>query len=71
MISSTDGIVGEMNTEMDGQVLEEMEVFKHLGLLVTAVGGAKAEMQTVQQKVLEGSKVLRAVRSVLKERTMS
>ena len=31
-------LVGEMNIMMDGQVLEEVEVFKYLGSLVTAVG---------------------------------
>ena len=36
-----------------------MEVLKYLGSLVTAVGGVKAE---VQQRVLEGTKVMGAVR---------
>ena len=38
------------------------------GSLVTVVGGEEAD---VQQRVLEGSKVLGAVRSVLKGRTIS
>ena len=53
---------------MDGHVLEEVEVFRYLGSLVTAVWGVEAD---VQQSVLEGSKVLGAVRSILKGRTMS
>ena len=68
MRSARDGIVGEMNIRMDGLVLEEVEVFKYLGSLVTAVGGVEAD---VQQRVLEGSKMLGAVRSILKGRTMS
>ena len=53
---------------MDGLVLEEVEVLKYLGSLVTAVGGVEAD---VQLRVLEGSKVLGPVISVLKGRTMS
>ena len=68
MRSARDGIVGEMNIVMDGQVLEEVAFFKYLGSLVTAVGGVEAD---VQQRVLKGRKVLGAVRSVLKGRTMS
>ena len=37
MRSVRDGIVGEMNIIMDGQVLEEVEVFKYLRSLVTVV----------------------------------
>ena len=48
--------------------MEEREVFKYLGSLVTAVRVVEAE---VHQRVFEGSKVLREVRSVLKGRTMS
>ena len=48
-------IVGEMNIMMDGQVLEEVAVFKYLRSLVTAVGGVEAD---AQQRVLEGSKAL-------------
>ena len=40
---------------MDGQVLEEIEVFKYLGLLVQAEGGVKAD---AQQRVSDGSKVM-------------
>ena len=40
--SVRDGIFGEMNIMMDGQELEEVEVFKYLGSLVMAVG---AEVQ--------------------------
>ena len=68
MRSAIDGIVDEMNIMIDGQVLEEMAVFKYLGSLVTAVGGVEAD---VQQRVLEVSKVLGVVRSILKGRTMS
>ena len=53
---------------LDGEVLEELAVFKYLGSLVRAVGGLEAD---VQQRVLEGSKAHGAVRSVLKGRTMS
>ena len=52
---------------MDGQVLEVVEVFKYVGSLVTEIGGVEAE---IQQRVLEWSKVLGAVRSVLKGKTM-
>ena len=68
MQSTRGGTVGGMNIMMDGQVLEEVEVFKYLGSLVTAVGGVESD---VQQRVLEGSKVLGTVRSVLKGMTMS
>ena len=39
------GIIGDMNVKMDGKVLEEEQVFKYLGSLVTAVGGVGAEVQ--------------------------
>ena len=42
-----------------------MEVFKYLGSL------AMAEGAEVQQRVFEGSKVLGAVKSILKGRTMN
>ena len=38
MRSARDGFVGEMNIMMDSLVLEEVEVFKYLGSLLTAVG---------------------------------
>ena len=41
MRSARDGIAGKMSIEMDGRVLEEVEVFKYLGSLVTAVGGVE------------------------------
>ena len=53
---------------MDGLVLDEVEVIKYLGSLVTAVGGMEAD---VQQIVLDWCKVLGAVRSDLMSRTMS
>ena len=54
---------------MDCLVLEEVEILKYLGSLVTAEGGVKAE---VRQRVLEGNKVLGAVvRNILKGRAMS
>ena len=40
---------------MDSLMLEEVEVFKYLGLLVRALEGVVAD---VQQRVLEGSKVV-------------
>ena len=40
---------------MDGQVLEELKVFKYLGLLMMVVRGVGTE---VKQLVLEGSKVM-------------
>ena len=43
---------------MDGQVLKEVEAFKYIRSLVTAVGGVEAD---AQQRILEGSKVLGAV----------
>ena len=52
-----------MNIMLDGEVLEEVAIFKYLGSLVTAVCGVEAD---AQQRVLEESKVLGAVRSVLK-----
>ena len=63
MRSARNGIVGEMNIMMDGKVLEKVKVLKYLGPLETAVGDVEAE---VQQRVLEGGKVLGAVKSVLK-----
>ena len=60
--------VGEMNIIMDGEVLENVAAFKYLGSLVTAEGGVEAD---VQQRVMEGTKVLGAVRIVLKGRTTS
>ena len=47
---------------MVGDGEEKCEVFKYLGILVTAVRGVESD---VQQRVLEGSKVLGAVRSVM------
>ena len=47
--SARDGIVGKMNIMMGGQVLEEVEVFKYQGSLVTALRGVEAD---VQQRVL-------------------
>ena len=41
MRSARYGMVGEMNIMMDGEVLEEVAVFKYLGSLVTAVGGVQ------------------------------
>ena len=61
-------MVGDMNIMMNGLVLEKVEVFKYLGSQVTAIGGVEAD---VQQRILEGSKVLEAVRNVLKGGTMS
>ena len=43
--SVRDGMVGEMNIMMDGEVLEEVAVFKYLGSLVTAVGGVETDVQ--------------------------
>ena len=68
MRSTRCGIVREMNIMIYGLVLEDVEVFKYLGSLVTAEGGMEAD---VQLRVLEGSKVLGAVRRVLKGRTMN
>ena len=45
MRSVKDDIVGDMNAMDDGQVCEEVEVFKYLGSLVTAVGEVEAEVQ--------------------------
>ena len=39
MQSVRDGIVGEMNILMNGEVLEEVEAFKYLESQVTAVRG--------------------------------
>ena len=55
MRSARNGIVGEMNIMMDGLVLEEVEDFKYLRSLVTAVGGVEAD---VQQKVMKEVKYL-------------
>ena len=63
MRSARDGMVGEMNIMMDDEVLEEETVFKYLGSLVTAVEGVEED---VQKRVLERSKVLGEVRSILK-----
>ena len=40
-----DGIVGEMNIVMDGQVLEEVKLFKYLGALAIAREEVYAEEQ--------------------------
>ena len=45
MRSASDGIVGEMNIMMDGQVLEEVAVFTYLGTLVTAIGRVERDVQ--------------------------
>ena len=42
--SVKDSIVREMNIVTDGKGLEEVESFKYLGLLVTAVRGVEAEV---------------------------
>ena len=42
--SARDGMVGEMNIMLDGEVLEEVEVFMYLGSLVTAVGRVEADV---------------------------
>ena len=68
MRSARDGRVGGMNIMMDGEVLEEVEVFKYLGSLVMAVRGIEAD---AQQRIFEDSRVLGAVKSVLKGKTMS
>ena len=44
----------------------ELQVFEYLGSLVTAVGRIE-----VEQRVMEGSKVLGEVRNVLNFRTVS
>ena len=62
--SVRDGIFEEMNIMMDGLEMKKVEVFKYLGSLAMAVGAG------VQQRVFEGSKVLGAVRSIFKGRTM-
>mgnify|MGYP000424548368 CR=1 FL=1 len=53
---------------MDGSVLETVRIFKYLGSLMTTVVLIEAD---VQQRFLDRSKVLRALRSVLEVRTMS
>ena len=53
MRSARCGIVREMNIMMDGQMLEEVEVFKYLESLVTVVGEVQVK---VQQRVLDVSK---------------
>ena len=49
-------------------MLEEVEFFKYLGSVMTALEGIEEE---VQQRVVEGSKVRGVVRSVVKGRTTS
>ena len=60
MQSARNSIVEEMNIMMDTLALEEVEVFKFLCSLVTAVGGVEAE---VHHRVFEEIKVLGAVSS--------
>ena len=67
MRSVRNSIVEEMNIVLEGRMLEKVEVFNHQGLQVTSKGGIEKE---VQQRVLEGSKILGTVRSVLKGTTM-
>ena len=66
----TDSTVGRLEPETDCTASKR---YMHTtttatGSLVMAVGEVEAD---VQQRVLEGSKVLGAVRSILKGRTMS
>ena len=53
--SIRDGIVGNLNIMVDGQMLGQVKVYKSLGSLVVAVGGVEAE---IQQRVLEGKRYL-------------
>ena len=53
---------------VDGLVLEDLDVFKYLVSLVTPVWRVEEDVQHI---VLKGSKVLGAVKSVLKGKTMS
>ena len=68
MQSVRGGIFGMMNTVINDQMLEEVEVLKHQGSLVTAVEGLVADLQ---QRVLEGNEVVRIVKSLLKGKGMS
>ena len=58
-----EGQVGDMNIRLNGEVLEEVQMFKYLGSNVTAKGDMVDE---VVCRINEGQKVLGAVNSVQK-----
>ena len=68
MRCSRSGDVGGLEVRLNGELLEEVDVFKYLGAHVAADGSMEVE---VGKKVVEGSKVLGAVKGVLKGRSMS
>ena len=54
-----------LNVMLNGEVLEEVDQFKYLGSVIAANGGVEAD---VHHRVNEGSKVLGAVKGVMKNR---
>ena len=59
--------VGDMNIRLNGEVLEEVQMFKYLGSNVTAKGDVVDE---VIYRINEGQKVLGAVNRVFKSRNV-
>ena len=59
--------VGDMNIRLNGEVLEEVQMFKYLGSNVTAKGDLVDE---VVYRINEGQKVLSAVNRVFKSRNV-
>ena len=59
--------VGDMNIRLNGDVLEEVQMFKYLGSNVTAKGDVVDE---VVYRINEGQKVLGAVNRVFKSRNV-
>ena len=54
-----------MSVELNGEVLEQVNEFKYLGSVVAANGGVEAD---VRHRVNEGSKVLGAMKGVMRNR---
>ena len=54
-----------LNAMLNGEVLEEVDQFKYLGLVIAVNGGVEAD---VRHRVNEGCKVLGALKEVMKNR---
>ena len=59
--------MGDMNISLNGELLEEVQMFKYLGSNVTAKGDVVDE---VVYRIIEGQKELGAVNRVLKSRNV-
>ena len=54
-----------LNVMLNGEALEEVDQFKYLGSVIAANGGVEAD---VRHRVIEGCKVLGALKGVMKNR---